>query len=545
MWSKRTDSYASTDEGREFLRSRVASFGLVAAGLFGVAALFRLVLMLIGSQYHELINPSFIWHIVAMLVFLLIWLLCRKPGCSARYVRHIESGGLIAASVAAMMMGAALPLMTRPDHIVLMSLGLGLTARSIYVPSSGTRTLLLAIVIGLPFLVTVYLSYLHAGPEFDDLAMVAADNVDRPIAAFAMTTMALMWWTITTLIAWSASRVIYGLRRQVQQAEQLGQYTLEEKLGEGGMGMVFKARHSMLRRPTAVKLLHPDRIGEVALGRFEREVQLTAQLSHPNTVTVFDYGRTPDNVFYYAMELLDGATLEDVVETDGRQTPARVIHVLDHVAGALSEAHGIGLIHRDIKPANIFLCQQGGEQDVAKVLDFGLVKDLGIDEDAGITQAGIVSGTPLYMSPETMRDTANVDHRSDLYSLGCVGYYLLTGEGVFTGESVFDICSKHLNADPVPPSERIGVSLSIDLEAVIMSCLAKDPAARPQSARELRERLAACADAKGWDAEHARKWWEEHTEALSAPKSEEEQVDAGPLAPGATMVVDLERHEQA
>ncbi len=540
MWSTGADSFASTEEGRAFLRSRVARFGLFAAGLFGVAALFRVVLAAIGSMYNELLHPSFVWHYVCILSFLLIWLLCRKPGCSARYVRYVEAGGIFAASLAAMMMGRSLPLMVRPDHIVIMSLSFGLIARAVYVPSSATRTAWLAIVIGMPLVAIQYLSYYNAGPEFDELAIISAESLDRPKAAFAMATMTTMWWTITTLVTWSASRVIYGLRRQVQKAERLGQYTLEEKLGEGGMGMVFKARHAMLRRPTAVKLLHPDRIGEVALGRFEREVQLTAQLSHPNTVTVYDYGRTPEGVFYYAMELLDGATLEEIVESDGRLPAARVIHVLDHIAGALSEAHGTGLIHRDIKPANIFLCEQGGEQDVAKILDFGLVKDLGVDEDANITQAGIVAGTPLYMSPESMR-ADDVDHRSDLYSLGCVGYYLLSGEPVFEGDSVIDICSKHLNEDPVPPSERISESLAVDLEAVIMSCLAKDPAARPASAWALREMLADCADAKGWDAEHARKWWEEHTEALSTPKVEVE-ADAGErMMPGATIVVDLDR----
>jgi serine/threonine-protein kinase len=315
--------------------------------------------------------------------------------------------------------------------------------------------------------------------------------------------------------------VIYGLQQRVREAMQLGNYTLEQKLGEGGMGIVYRARHAMLRRGTAVKLLPPEKAGEQAVARFEREVQLTARLTHPNTVTVFDYGRTPEGVFYYAMELLEGASLEEIVSLDGAQPPARVVHVLEQVAGALSEAHGIGLIHRDIKPANIFLCEQGGEPDVPKVLDFGLVKEVRGAGDVGLTQADAITGTPLYMSPESIRDPSTMDGRSDLYALGAVGYFLLTGGHVFEAQTLVEVCGHHLHSAPVPPSQRPGLTVPPDLEAVLLDCLAKEPSRRPESAATLRQRLRSCQDFGGWSEGAAREWWTERSASLRGRRSRE------------------------
>jgi serine/threonine protein kinase len=325
-------------------------------------------------------------------------------------------------------------------------------------------------------------------------------------------------------LATVASRVIYGLRQEVRKALQLGQYTLEEKLGEGGMGTVFRARHAMLRRPTAVKLLPPDKVGESSIERFEREVQNTALLSHPNTVAIFDYGRTPDGVFYYAMEFLDGIDLESLVHDDGPQPPARVVHILRQVCGSLSEAHERGLIHRDIKPANIILCERGGAPDVAKVVDFGLVKDL--EQADGITKADTLTGTPFYLSPEAIRGS-EVDGRSDLYAVGAVGYYLLCGVNVFEGGTLVEICGHHLHSTPVAPSERLGRALPGGLEAVILACLDKNPDGRPQSARELKSRLESGGDAGPWTEEQAKARWTKHRSAL-----EETRGDRAPDAEG-------------
>jgi serine/threonine-protein kinase len=278
------------------------------------------------------------------------------------------------------------------------------------------------------------------------------------------------------------------------------------------MGEVYRARHGMMRRDSAIKLLRADRAGELDLRRFEREVQLTARLTHPNTITIFDYGRTEDGVFYYAMELLDGATLDRIVAVDGAQAPGRVVRILTMACGALAEAHEIGLIHRDIKPANIMLCARGGEHDVVKVLDFGLVKEIEVDPEVGLTGRSTMTGTPLYMAPESISAPDTVDARTDIYALGAVAYFLLTGVHVFDGKSVVEVCGKHLHERPVPPSSR-GVTIPPELEALVLACLEKDPERRPRSAAELARRLEECK-VETWDNAKARAWWTEHQRDL-------------------------------
>jgi serine/threonine-protein kinase len=345
-------------------------------------------------------------------------------------------------------------------------------------------------------------------PTAGGLAFRALDSGAYP---WLPATTAMMWGfaIITcTVITW----VIYGLRAEVREARRFGQYVLEQKLGEGGMGEVYRARHGMMRRPSALKLLKPDRTGELNLRRFEREVQLTARLTHPNTITLFDYGRTEEDVFYYAMELLDGATLEQIVRVDGPQAAGRVVRILTMACGALTEAHAIGLIHRDIKPANIMLCAQGGELDVVKVLDFGLVKELEVDREVKLTGTSAVTGTPQYMAPESILNPDLVDARTDIYALGTVAYYLLAGVDVFDGKSVVEVCSQHLHQQPKPLSER-GVVVPAGLEAIVLACLDKDPKRRPQSAAELRLQVEAC-NVERWDTQRAQAWWRERKPAL-------------------------------
>jgi eukaryotic-like serine/threonine-protein kinase len=243
-------------------------------------------------------------------------------------------------------------------------------------------------------------------------------------------------------------------------------------------------------------------------------VQMTAQLSHPNTVAIYDYGRTPAGIFYYAMEYLVGFNLDELVRTDGPQPPGRVLKILDQVCGALSEAHGRGLVHRDIKPANIILTERGGEPDVAKVVDFGLVKPLDPERSlAGRSMAGVLTGTPHYMSPESMTMPESADPRSDLYALGAVGYFLLTGKPVFEGETIVDVLGHHLHTEPVPPSTRLGTAIPADLEAVILMCLRKKPDDRPASARAMRDALRRCANVIPWTTDRATAWWQEHRTA--------------------------------
>jgi RIO-like serine/threonine protein kinase len=304
-----------------------------------------------------------------------------------------------------------------------------------------------------------------------------------------------------------ASRLELRARRSALEAKRLGQYALGEELGAGGMGVVYRAHHDMLHRPTAVKLLHVDKTDEQAIARFEREVQLTSQLTHPNTIAIYDYGRTPEGVFYYAMEYLDGISLHDLVDRFGPLPESRVNHILRQLCGSLSEAHSLGLIHRDIKPANIMLTKCGGMCDFVKLLDFGLVKSQNTDRN--VTLAGSLTGTPLYMSPEAIQQE-DLDARSDLYAVGAVGYFLLTGTPVFDGKSIVDLCKQHLQTTPQRPSERLGKPIDEQLQTIILRCLAKRPDDRPASAELCEGELLGCQSASRWTQVQAKAWWEEH-----------------------------------
>jgi serine/threonine-protein kinase len=300
------------------------------------------------------------------------------------------------------------------------------------------------------------------------------------------------------------------LRREAFQAKQLGQYRLKQKLGAGGMGEVYLAEHVFLRRPCAIKLIRPDQTREpTVLQRFEREVQAMAALTHPNTAEVYDYGRANDGTFYYAMEYLPGLNLEALVARHGPVPAARAIHFLRQVCGALREAHQIGLWHRDIKPSNIIACERGGVYDVAKLLDFGLVHGVLGPEAERVTVQGTVLGSPPYMAPEQAAGRSDVDARADVYSLGGVGYYLLTGQSPFPRETAMEMLLAHAFEPPVPPHERCP-EVPADVEAVILRCLAKKPEDRFPDVSSLDQALAACGVAGAWDEEKARQWWRSH-----------------------------------
>ena len=257
-----------------------------------------------------------------------------------------------------------------------------------------------------------------------------------------------------------------------------------------------------------MKVLEGDEVNSLSITRFEREVRLTARLRHPNTIAIFDYGRAADDAFFYVMEYVDGITIQQLVRDFGRQPPERVIHLLLQICGSLSEAHQHGLVHRDVKPANILLTARSGLYDMIKVLDFGLVKQVE-RETMELTHSDGITGTPMYMSPESVRDASTVDERSDLYSIGAVGYTLLTGLPPFDGDSSVDICLKQLNEDPVRPSDRIGGPLPDDLQNTLMNSLRKDPEQRPHSVQDFAESLRQCRDAFRWTTADAMRWWEE------------------------------------
>jgi len=327
---------------------------------------------------------------------------------------------------------------------------------------------------------------------------LAADKMGHPLPAPLTAVLVAVFGTYT----------INAMRREAFKARQFGQYVLKDKLGAGGMGEVYRAEHQLLRRPCAVKLIKPGKAASAAvLARFEREVQATARLTHWNTVEIYDYGHADDGTFYYVMELLPGLSLDETVKCHGPLAPERAVHFLLQVCHALREAHAKGLIHRDIKPANIFAAERGGVYDVAKLLDFGLVKDQAPDgDDARLTQEGSFIGSPLYMSPEQVRTSHTLDARSDIYSLGAVAYYLVTGRPPFTADNVWDIIAAH-GRDPVTPPAEVNPAVPPDLEMVIIRCLAKLPANRFQDVASLAKALGACECAGKWTEDRAAAWW--------------------------------------
>jgi eukaryotic-like serine/threonine-protein kinase len=311
------------------------------------------------------------------------------------------------------------------------------------------------------------------------------------------------------------SHIITGLGREVKKAREMGSYVLGDLIGAGGMGEVWQATHRFLARPAAVKLIKPQVLGamtrqqsDVLVQRFRREAQAAAMLRSPHTIHLYDFGVTRDGTFYYVMELLNGMDLQTLVSTYGPLPPARAIYLLKQACESLAEAHDRGLVHRDIKPANIHVCRMGHYSDWVKVLDFGLVKSqAGAVQEIGLTAPNMMTGTPAYLSPESALGEL-VDRRTDIYALGCVAYWMLTGRYVFTGDSAVQIVARHVSSDPSPPSRHSGFDVSPALDRVVLDCLAKKPSDRPATARELCDRLSECEVETVWTREDARVWWE-------------------------------------
>ena len=326
-------------------------------------------------------------------------------------------------------------------------------------------------------------------------------------------------YMLVVAIAYVSARVIYNLGTELHRARELGSYRLVELIGQGGMGEVWRASHRMLARPAAIKLIRPERLGgspaerESLQARFEREVQATAAMRSPHTIEVYDFGVAGDGTFFYVMELLDGFDLGTLVERFGPIPQERAVHLLRQVCHSLAEAHAARLIHRDIKPANVYVCRYGRETDFVKVLDFGLVKSQRESEGGDVTLSraqGKIFGTPGFMSPEQVLGDRPVDLRSDIYAVGCLAYWLVTGQLVFTGTTVIDTLLQHTQAPPVPPSQRTELEISPVFDRLVLTCLAKNPHDRPASADALADCLGEVSTTNSWTTKHMRQWWETH-----------------------------------
>jgi serine/threonine-protein kinase len=327
------------------------------------------------------------------------------------------------------------------------------------------------------------------------------------------------------VVATLPAHVLQMMGRRLRHAQELGSYHLEELLGRGGMGEVWRGRHRLLARDAAIKLVRPELLGassdadaHMMLRRFEREAQATATLSSPHTIDLFDFGVTADGTFYYVMELLEGRDLDSMVREFGPVPASRAVFLLRQVCHSLADAHARGLVHRDVTPSNIYVCRMGLEYDFVKVLDFGLVKlnESSLMHRTTITGAHTTTGTPAFMAPEMILEGA-VDQRADVYAVGCVAYFLLTGELVFQAETPMKMFLQHLQVQPVPPSQRTELPIPREIDDLVLACLEKDPAKRPQNASELLRRLQRCITRAGWDDDTARVWWEQHLPEFTGP----------------------------
>ena len=353
------------------------------------------------------------------------------------------------------------------------------------------------------------------------ISLALLDVSGRVVADPSSYWTAVMNSAFAVFFAYISARVVYGLGREVAAARRAGSYQLEGLLGQGGMGEVWRARHRMLARPAAIKLIKQDANGSTdqrtttdIIQRFEREAQAIASLRSPHTVELFDFGTADNGAFYFAMELLDGLDADTLVRRFGPVPAERAIHLLTQVCHSLSEAHSRGLVHRDIKPANAFVCRYGEELDFVKVLDFGIVKEArGEPGEPGLTNADAIQGTPAFLSPEQALGAVELDGRSDVYATGCLAYWLLTGQQVFTSDTPVGLLVHHVQTDPAPPSTRTELSIPASLDEIILACLSKDPAERPQTARELARRLGTVELEAEWTEERALAWWALHQPA--------------------------------
>jgi len=366
-----------------------------------------------------------------------------------------------------------------------------------------------------------------AAASMDPLGVWVAHLRGLPVPSLVHALVVFMPNYACAVVAMLPSSVLQRIGRRLRQAQAMGSYHLVELLGRGGMGEVWRAEHRLLARGAAIKLIRPELLGasseadaRTMLRRFEREAQATAALSSPHTIRVFDFGVADDRTtFYYVMELLSGRDLESMVREFGPLPADRALFLLEQACHSLADAHARGLVHRDVTPANIYACRMGLEYDFVKVLDFGLVKfnDRGAMQETLMTAAHTATGTPAYMAPEIILNEGEVDERADVYAVGCVAYYLLTGQLVFEADTAMKMFLQHVQATPIPPSQRSELPIPREVDALVLACLEKDPARRPQDARQLLRMMRQCRSAQTWDNDSAQRWWEMHLSELTTP----------------------------
>ncbi|MFK7986417.1 MAG: serine/threonine-protein kinase [Sandaracinaceae bacterium] len=528
---------------RAYLQRRVALFSGAGAVFFGLLLVADFATPAPGEPFF---SSSRISSLLALTATGSAWWFCSRGRRSAGACRAAELTAMAAVGAAFIVLPLFPPVPGGGGVMGIFAplvMSAVVSLRAAIIPSSAWLSALVAAAWGLAGTATSVLGWESIVFDFP----VPELRVENPwlfplaIGLFAMGCAAFVSGII--------SHVVHGLATQVRKATELGQYTLEAKIGEGGMGTVYRARHRLLRRPTAVKLLPPGKSSGGSIARFEREVQHTSRLTHPNTVAIFDYGRTSDGIFYYAMEYLDGLTLRDIVTETGPLPPSRAVHLMIQAASALAEAHSLGLVHRDIKPDNIMVCRRGGIPDVVKVLDFGLVKDFasgqrreqevrqqtgpraapeaGSSRDSSLDvarerhqelSADTIMGTPLYMAPEAVSTPEDVDARADIYALGAVLYFLLTGRPLFRG-NLIEVLGHHLHTDASTRVSEMGVGEQ--LTEVVRRCLEKERERRFPSAKEFLDALTALPERGSWTPRQAQTWWLENGDLVLELKRED------------------------
>jgi serine/threonine-protein kinase len=503
----------STGRLPEELRSeqieRLAVFSAVIAGLwaFGLAMDLVIVPFLIGR---ERIPSGIAIEVTGIAVSIAMYLFIRRTACTFETKTAVGLVYMVANAAAVALLNTLSLRGALPNAPYVSWTAVLILVFSMIAPTTPVRMLVASLV----------------AASLDPLMTMVA--YWRGLPALPPVT-ALLHYSpnyICAFVAMVPSKVFQRLGYRLREAQELGSYRLVELLGEGGMGEVWRAEHRLLARDAAIKLIRPEVLGagteadtRLLLHRFEREAKATAALTSPHTIQVFDFGATNDGNFYYVMELLSGRDLETLVREFGPLPYRRALYLLRQICHSLADAHARGLVHRDIKPANVYACRMGLEYDFVKVLDFGLVKYR--DRPSGLqtlqTLDHHTTGTPAYMAPEIILGEGDVDRRADVYALGCVAYYLLTGQLVFEGDTPMKMLLHHVHSEPVPPSQRTELEVPPELDAIVMACLEKDPRNRPQDAEQLLNLACECRTCEGWNQRAARSWWEQHLPDLCGP----------------------------